>query len=336
MWSTGAMRAWRVHQPGEPADVLRLEDIVADPVPGPGEALIRVEATAVNFADILLCRGSYQVRPPHPFTPGLETCGIVEALGPGVVDLPVGARVAGLSALPSGGYAERALVRAGAAVVMPDDVPAADATVLYTTYQTSHVALHHRARLQAGEWLLVHAAASGVGAAALQLGLAAGARVIATAGGPDKVAGCLAAGAHHAIDYTAADLYAEVMAITGGHGVDVAYDPVGGDAGDVTRRLMAWEGRLLVIGFASGTVPSYPGNHVLVKNYSIVGVHWGAYADHEGGRAVIEAAQDDLVRLYRSGAVHPDVTDTLPLEAVPEALARVGGRRSRGRLVIAP
>ncbi len=329
------MRAWRVHEVGEPEAVLRLEDDVADPVPGPGEAVIRVEATAVNFADILLCRGSYQVRPPRPFTPGLETCGVVEAVGDGV-DLPVGARVAGLSALPSGGYAERALVRAGAAVVMPDDIPAPDATVLYTTYQTSHVALHHRAHLQTGEWLLVHAAASGVGAAALQLGLAAGARVIATAGGPDKVARCVAAGAHHAIDYTSADLYAEVMAITGGHGVDVAYDPVGGEAGDVTRRLMAWEGRLLVIGFASGTVPSYPGNHVLVKNYSVVGVHWGAYADHDNGRAVIEGAQADLVRLYRSGAVRPDVTAALPLAGVRDALALVGGRRSSGRLVIVP
>lgn len=330
------MRAWRVHEPGPPSDVLRLEDDVPDPVPGPGEVAIRVEATAVNFADILLCQGSYQVRPPHPFTPGLETCGVVEALGPGVDGLAVGQRIAGLSALPAGGYAERALVRAGSAVAVPDDVPPVDATVLYCTYQTAHVALHHRGGLRPGEWLLVHAAASGVGQAALQLGLAAGARVIATAGGAERVAGCLAAGAHHAVDYTAGDLYAEVMAITDGRGVDVAYDPVGGETGDVTRRLLAWEGRLLVIGFASGTVPSYPGNHVLVKNYSVIGVHWGAYADHEGGRAVIEAAQDDLVRLYRAGAVTPDVGATLPLDGVPEALDRVAGRRSSGRLVVTP
>jgi NADPH:quinone reductase len=328
------MRAWRVNELGHPSQSLRLED-VDDPVPGPDQVAIRVEAGNVNFADILLCQGIYQDRPRVPFTPGLETCGVVEAVGPGVA-FPVGSRVAGMSALPRGGYAEKALIRSPTALEMPLDIPAPDATVLYSTYQTSHVGLHHRGRLQAGEWLLVHAGAGGVGSAAVQLGVAAGARVIATAGGADKVAHCLALGAHHAIDYTDVDgLYGQVMALTEGRGLDVAFDPVGGAAGDITRRLMAWEGRLVVIGFASGTVPAYPANHVLVKNYSVVGLHWGAYVEH-GGRAVIEAAHLDLIRLYRAGAIKPDVTGTVGLDGVPDALRRLEARQVSGRLVVVP
>lgn len=327
------MRAWRVNELGHPSISLRLED-VADPVPGPDQALIRVEAGNVNFADILLCQGIYQDRPGVPFTPGLETSGVVEAVGAGV-DLAVGTRIAGMSALPAGGYAEKALVRAPTALVMPDDVAAVDATVLYSTYQTSHVALHHRAHLASGEWLLVHAGAGGVGSAAVQLGVAAGARVIATAGGPAKTEFCRSLGAHEVIDYQSADVYAEVMRITGGRGVDVAFDPVGGTVGDVTRRLMAWEGRLVVIGFASGDTPSYPANHVLVKNYSVVGLHWGAYVEH-GGRAVVDAAHADLLRLYRAGSIKPDVTETVPLDGIPAALEALEKRRISGRVVLVP
>ncbi len=312
---------------------LRLEE-TPDPVPGPDQILIRVEAGNVNFADILLCQGIYQDRPGVPFTPGLETSGVIEAVGDGV-DLAVGIRIAGMSALPAGGYAEKALVRAPTALVMPDDVPAVDATVLYSTYQTSHVGLHHRGRLAAGEWLLVHAGAGGVGSAAVQLGVAAGARVIATAGGPTKTEFCRSIGAHEVIDYRSADVYAEVMRITGGRGVDVAFDPVGGAVGDVTRRLMAWEGRLVVIGFASGDIPSYPANHVLVKNYSVVGLHWRAYVEH-GGRAVIDAAHADLLRLYRAGSIKPDVTETVSLEGIPDALAVLENRQVSGRLVLVP
>jgi NADPH2:quinone reductase len=328
------VRAWRVNELGHPSVSLRLED-VDDPVPGPGEIAIRVEAGNINFADILLCQGIYQDRPGVPFTPGLETCGIVEAVGPDV-DVPVGVRVAGMSALPRGGYGEKALIRARTALEMPADIPAADATVLYSTYQTSHVGIHHRGRVQPGEWLLVHAAAGGVGSAAVQLGVAAGARVIATAGSPAKLEHCRALGAHHAVDYTDPDhLYREVMAITSGHGVDVAFDPVGGAAGDVTRRLMAWEGRLVVIGFAAGGIPTYPGNHVLVKNYSVVGLHWGAYVEH-GGRAVIETAHAHLLGLYRCGAIRPDVGDPVSLDDLPAALDRLERREVTGRLVLVP
>ena len=327
------MRAWRVNELGHPSQSLRLEE-VPDPVPGPGQVMVRVEASNINFADILLCQGIYQDRPGVPFTPGLETCGLVDAVGPGV-DIALGTRVAGMAALPHGGYAERALIRAGTALEMPADVPAPDATVLYSTYQTAHVGLHHRGALQAGEWLLVHSGAGGVGSAAVQLGVAAGARVIATAGGPTKVDHCLTLGARHGIDYSTADLHATIMEITDGHGVDVAFDPVGGAVGDTTRRCMAWEGRLLVIGFASGAIPSYPANHVLVKNYAVIGLHWGAYAEH-GGRAIIEAAHTELLRLYRAGAIKPDISDVIRLANVPEALRSLEAREVSGRLVLVP
>jgi NADPH:quinone reductase len=327
-----AVRAWRVNELGHPSVSLRLEDVDV-PEPREGQARIRVEAGNINFADILVCQGIYQDRPGVPLTPGLETAGVVEAVGPGV-DLHVGDRVVAMAALPAGGYAEHSLIRAATALPVPDDVAMTDATVLYSTYQTAHVGLRHRAHLAPGEWLLVHGAASGVGSAAVQVGRAAGARVIATAGGPEKVAYCAALGAHEVIDSRSADVYAEVMRITDRRGVDVAFDPVGGAVGDVTRRVMAWEGRLLVIGFASGEVPNYPANHILVKNYSVVGLHWGVYVEH-GGRAVFEAAHEDLLRLHRAGELRLDVT-TVALEEVPDALRALEERRVTGRLVLVP
>ena len=323
------MHAWRVNELGHPSASLRFED-VAVPQPGAEQVRIRVEAGNINFADILLCQGIYQDRPGLPFTPGLETCGVVEAAGPGVGLAP--GRIAGMAALPAGGYAEQALVRAPTALLIPDDVPAADATVLYSTYQTAHVGLHHRAG-----WPRVSGcsstASSGVGAAAVRLG-AAGGR-IATAAAPKKAAHCIALGAEEVIDHRTADVYAEVMRMTGGNGVDVAYDPVGGALGELTRRLMADDGRFLVIGFASGEIPSYPANHILVKNYTVLGLHWGAYVQH-GGRAVIEAAHADLVRLYREGAIGSDVTDTVDLAGIPRALAALEAREVTGRLVLVP
>ena len=327
------MRAWRVNQLGHPSSALSLEMIEA-PEPRPGTTLVTVEAGNINFADILLCQGIYQDRPGVPFTPGLETFGIVVASGDDGGPSP-GSRVGGMSALPSGGYAEQALVRTESCLMFPPDVPGPDATVLYSTYQTAHVGIHHRGRLQAGEWLLVHGGAGGVGSAAIQLGTAAGARVIATAGGSDRAAACRNHGAHHAVDYNDEDLYTAVMDITEGHGIDVAFDPVGGDAGEVTRRLMAWEGRLVVIGFASGGIPSYPANHVLVKNYSVLGLHWSAYVNHNG-RAVIEAAHEDLLRLYFQGSIRPPVSETVPLESIPDALDRLERRQVAGRLVLNP
>jgi NADPH2:quinone reductase len=327
------MRAWRVNELGHPSTSLRLEE-VPTPEPGAGRVRVRVEATNVNFADILVCQGVYQDRPGVPLTPGTECCGVVEAVGEGV-ELAPGARVAGLADLKHGGYGEQALLKAPTILTFPGDVAAAEATVLYSTFQTAHVGLFHRGRLEAGQWVLVHGASSGVGAAAVQLATVRGARVVATAGGADKLAHCRALGADVVVDSRGAAateaVYDAVMAATDGQGVDVAFDPVGGALGDVTRRLMAWEGRLVVIGFASGSIPSYPGNHLLVKNYAVLGMAWADYAVRR--RPVVEAAHADLLELHRAGRIRTDVTP-IPLSDVPAALAALEARTVTGRLAM--
>jgi NADPH:quinone reductase len=329
------MRAWRVNELGHPSTALTLED-VPSPEPPAGQVRIRVEATNVNFADILVCQGIYQDRPGVPLTPGTESCGVIQAVGAGV-DLAIGTRVAGMTNMKHGGYAEEALLKAETVLEMPDDLDACDATVLYSTFQTAHVGLFHRGQLEADQWVLVLGASSGVGAAAVQLAAQRGAHVIATAGGADKQAHCRSLGAEITVDSTADDavdaLYAAVMEATDGAGVAVAFDPVGGPLGDVTRRLMAFEGRLVVIGFASGTIPSYPANHVLVKNYTVLGMAWAEYTTRR--RTVIEEAHADILGLYREGRIRTDVT-SLPLTDVPVALASLEARTVTGRLAIVP
>jgi NADPH:quinone reductase len=329
------MRAWRVNELGHPSASLRLEDIPA-PDPGADRVRVRVEATNVNFADILVCQGIYQDRPGVPLTPGTECCGVIDAVGEGV-GLAVGDRVAGLADLKHGGYAEQALLKAPTILPFPGDVEGCDATVLYSTFQTAHVGLFHRGQLEAGQWVLVHGASSGVGAAAVQLAVARGARVIATAGGADKLAHCRSLGAEVTVDSredaATETLYDAVMSATGGQGVAVAFDPVGGALGEVTRRLMAWEGRLVVIGFASGGIPSYPANHVLVKNYAVLGMAWADYAVRR--RPIVEAAHEELLALFRAGRIRTDVTP-VPLADVPAALAALEARRVTGRLAMVP
>lgn len=329
------MRAWRVHQLGHPSTALQLDEI-EPPTPAAGQVRVRVEATNVNFADILICQGIYQDRPGVPLTPGTECCGVIETVGPDVALAP-GARVAGLTDLKHGGYAERALLKAATVLPMPAELAAADATVLYSTFQTAHVGLFHRGGLEAGQWALVHGASSGVGAAAVQLAVARGARVIATAGGEAKLEHCRALGATVVVDSRGDDaparLYEATMQATAQVGVDVAFDPVGGALGDVTRRLMAWEGRLVVIGFASGTIGGYPANHVLVKNYAVLGMAWADYALRR--RPVIEAAHAELLRWHGEGRIRTDVT-TVSLTEVPRALAALEARTVTGRLVMVP
>lgn len=208
------------------------------------------------------------------------------------------------------------------------------AASLYLTYSTGHVGLHRRAHLQAGEWLLVHAGAGGVGSAAIQLGKAAGARVIATAGGARKTEICRELGADHVIDYTTEDFVPLVKEITGGHGADVVYDPVGGDVFDKSRRCIAFEGRLLVVGFTSGRLPDAPANHVLVKNYSVVGLHWGLYRKHEP--SLFWSVHEELLRLVADGFVDPLVGEVLPLDQAPQALARLADRGTVGKVVLVP
>jgi NADPH:quinone reductase len=325
------MRAWRLHELGAAVDVLKLEDGVETPKPGPGQVRLQMSATGLNFFENLLCRGQYQEKPPLPLTPGAELCGRIVEVGEGV-DLPLGARMIGMAAWPHGGLADEAVANARMLFPIPDSMPDEVGASLFMTYGTSHCALHERASLQAGETLLVHAGAGGVGSAAIQLGLAAGARVIATAGGPEKVEVCRKLGAEIAVDYRDEDFVAVVKEATGGKGADVIYDPVGGDVFDQSMRCIAWEGRLLVIGFTSGRIPAAPANLVLLKNVAVVGVHFGAYAKHDPG--IFRRTHDELVRLYEAGKIDPLVHKVLPLEEALTGLTDIAERRTVGKVVV--
>ncbi|MFI8082868.1 NADPH:quinone oxidoreductase family protein [Kitasatospora sp. NPDC086009] len=320
------MRAWQVTELGEPREVLRLAEDVPRPAPGPGQLLVRVKAAAVNFPDALMVRGQYQVRPPLPFTPGVELCGEV------VAGERAGERLIGTPLLPAGAFAEYALLDAAAAFPAPAALDDAEAAALHIGYQTAWFALHRRAALRAGETLLVHAAAGGVGSAAVQLGRAAGARVIAVVGGPAKAAAARELGADLVVDRTAEDFTAAVKEATGGHGADVVFDPVGGAAYTGSTRCVAFEGRIVVVGFAAGEIPAPALNHALVKNYSILGLHWGLYNTRDP-QAVL-AAHEELTRLARAGVVRPLVSGRLPLSGAAEAVQRVADGRSTGRLVV--
>ncbi len=252
------MRAWQVHQFGELRDVLALADDVPDPEPGPGQVFVRVLAAPANFPDVLMCQGTYQVKPPLPFTPGVELCGEVVALGPGVTGLAPGQRVVGVAAMPAGAFGEVAIMDAAGAFPAPERFDDAEAAAFYISYQTGWFGLHRRARLAAGETLLVHAAAGGVGSAAVQLGKAAGARVIGVVGGEEKASAARALGADVVVDRYTEDFVPVVKEVTEGRGADVIYDPVGGDAYDRSTKCVAFEGRILVIGFAGGRVPTRP------------------------------------------------------------------------------
>lgn len=324
------MRAWRVHELGEPDEVLRLDD-VAPSEPGPGELAIEVSACALNLADALLCRGEYQEKPPLPFTPGLEVAGTVVQAGPGAAH-EVGERVLAQPRLPHGGLAERTIARDHEAFAVPDSLDDAAAAALHVTYQTGWFALYHRAQLRPGETLLVHAGAGGVGSAAIQLGLAAGARVIATAGGAEKVRICEDLGVDLAIDHRADDFVEAVNDATDGRGADVIYDSVGGDTFDRSRRCVAFEGRILVIGFASGRFADAPTNHVFVKNYSVVGLHWSLYKRH--APELVARAHEELLGLHARGLISPLISSQRPLEEAPAALADLARGGTWGKVVI--
>lgn len=325
------MRAWRVHELGDPVDVLRLDD-VEPPTPSPGHVLVEVAAAALNFPDILLCKGEYQEKPALPFTPGVEMAGTVVEVGEGVDALAVGDRVLGAPVMGRGGLAERTVAPAATLYAVPEGMSWTAAAALHVTYQTGWVALHTRAALQPGETLLVHAGAGGVGSAAVQLGKAAGARVVATAGGADKVKVLEELGVDLAVDYTADDFVEAVKDFTDGRGADVVYDPVGGDVFDKSTKCIAFEGRLLVVGFTSGRIPQARANHVLVKNYSVVGVHWGLY--NRRRPEVPRQAHEALTRLYAEGLVDPLVSQVVPFEQVPAALVALGGRATHGKIVV--
>jgi len=326
------MWGWQLHELGDPADVLTWGEM-PDPEPGPGQVLVRVRAVACNFPDILLCQGRYQEKPAPPFTPGMEIAGEVVASGEGAM-AAVGERVLGPPPMGKGGYAELAVLDADATLPWPVGMSAGQAAGMFVTYQTGICALEHRAKLQAGETLLVHAAAGGVGSAAVQLGKALGARVIGTAGGANKCAVARAMGADDVVDYATEDLVTRVKELTDGRGADVIYDPIGGDVFDASRRLVAFEGRILVIGFVAGRFAEAPTNHVLIKNYAVVGVHWAFY--RRVAPEWIPRWQGRLNDLWAERKIAPLVGAELPLREAPEALRRLGSRGTTGKVVLVP
>ena len=324
------VKALRVNELGEPELVMRLEEVPI-PEPRPGEVRLRVRAASLNFPDVLMCRGEYQVKPPVPFTPGAEVAGEIDALGEGVEGLTVGQRVLAIPSFGNGGFTEYTTANAASVFPIVDAMGYAAASALHVVYQTGHLALHRRAHIEPGETLLVHAGAGGVGSAAIQLGLAAGARVIATAGGPEKVEVCRKLGAELALDYREHDFVDAVKEFTGGRGADVIYDPVGGDTYDRSTKCIAFEGRILIIGFTGGRFADARTNHVLIKNYAVVGVHWALY--NMMNPALITEIHADLMRLFDAGKIDPLISETIGLADVPAALARLGQRGTYGKLV---
>ncbi|MGW0283189.1 NADPH:quinone oxidoreductase family protein [Streptomyces sp. NPDC003236] len=315
------MQAWQVHENGEPREVMRLAE-VERPTPGDGQVLLRVRAANINFPDALLCRGHYQVRPPLPFTPGVEICAETED----------GRRVIANPALPYGGFAEYAVADARALLPAPGSLDDAEAAALHIGYQTGWFGLHRRARLEAGETLLVHAAAGGVGSAAVQLGKAAGATVIGVVGGAEKAAVARELGCDVVVDRRAEDVVAAVKEATGGRGADVIYDPVGGEAYTQSAKLVAFEGRIVVVGFASGAIPSPALNHALVKNYAILGLHWGLYNTKDPG--LVLHCHERLTELAGTGAIKPLVSERVPLDGAADAVQRVADGVTTGRVAV--
>ncbi|MGW2638222.1 NADPH:quinone oxidoreductase family protein [Streptomyces sp. NPDC001348] len=317
------MQAWQVHENGEPGEVMRLAE-VERPTPGDGQVLLKVRAANINFPDVLMARGQYQVRPPLPFTPGVEICGETED----------GRRVIANPALPHGGFAEYAVADAAAVLPAPESLDDAEAAALHIGYQTGWFGLHRRAGLEAGETLLVHAAAGGVGSAAVQLGKAAGATVIGVVGGAAKAAVARELGCDVVIDRRAEDVVAAVKEATAGRGADVIYDPVGGEAYAQSAKAVAFEGRIVVVGFASGSIPSPGLNHALVKNYSILGLHWGLY--NTKNPKLVQHCHEQLTELAARGAIKPLVSERVPLAAAAQAVQRVGDGVTTGRVAVVP
>lgn len=296
----------------------------------PGCVRIRVRAAGLNFSDTLITRGKYQVRVEPPFTPGMEAAGEVVEVAEGVT-IPIGSRVATL--LDYGAYAEEIVVDARRVVHIPASMSFETAASFMVTYGTSHIALRHRGQLKAGETLLVHGAAGGVGLTAVEIGARLGAKVIATASDDHKVGIAMAHGAHHGINSRELPEFRdEVRALTDGRGADVVYDPIGGEIFRQSLRCIAWEGRILLIGFASGDVPQIPANHMLVKNCSAIGVYWGAYLQKDP--EVLVASIRELFEWYDEGALRPHVSITFPLEEAVEAIRALAERRTTGKVVL--
>ena len=322
------MKALVCHEIGD-FETLAIGEL-PEPEAGPGEMVVEMDAAAVNFADLLVLQDLYQFRATPPFAPGMEGVGRVVAIGSGVDGWSVGERIAAVGY--SGAFAERWVVQASHAVHVPDDAPTDVAAAMPVGYGTSYHALKQRAKLQPGETVLVLGAAGGVGAATIDLAAAMGAEVIAAASTQEKLDFCTDLGAHHTINYADDDLRDRIREITGGVGIDVVYDPVGGDMSEAAFRSLKWNGRHLVIGFASGTIPKLPLNLPLLKGASLVGVFWGAFAAHEP-EANAENAEE-MFSMLREGEILPRITERFSLDDAAEALNVVAERRVVGRVLV--
>lgn len=322
------MNAWLAREWCEPEAMELAEMPTLEP--GPGEVVINNRAAALNFFDILLIQGKYQIKPPLPCTPGSEVAGVIESVGAGVTDLAPGDRVQAI--VSSGGYATHSRALAAKTFRIPESMSFEEAAGMIVVYQTSYFALTRRTRVTPGEWLLVHAGAGGVGSSAVQLGLALGACVVATAGSDDKLDFCREQGAEAAFNYSDSKWVDEVKALTGGRGADIIYDPVGGEVFDLSTKCIAPEGRLLVIGFAGGTIPQIAANRVLLKDMSLVGVFWGSYVERHP--EALGEMQRDLIGLYDAGRIKPVVTRTWPLAEAPAAMRALAARQTTGKVVL--
>lgn len=322
------MQQWRIHEIGDPWETMVLDD-VDEPVPAPNSVLIDVEAVGLTFPDLLMAQGKYQVPITPPHSPGSEVAGTITAVGSGVDGFAVGERV---YASRGAGLSTKATISTDQLFKVPSTLTSAQATALAVNFGTTYFALFERANIQEGETLLVTAAAGGVGSAAVQLGKAAGAKVIAVAGGPEKIAFCLENGADAAVDYLATPNFVDEVRELSGGGVDVCYEVVGGDTFHHARRCMAWDGRLLIIGFTSGTIADAPTNHALLKNYSIVGVHWGASLTRDPSS--MGRQQAALADLAEAGKVNPPLMQPYSFADAPQAFDDLAHRRTRGKVVV--
>lgn len=326
------MKALVLHRFGEP-DALSLEDW-PDPVAGPGQVVVDVKAVGVNYPDLLVIGGKYQVLAPLPFVPGKDAAGVVRAVGAGVTHCAPGDRV--VCQLESGAFAERILVPESQCFVLPDAMPFEQAAAMGLVYQTAHFALIDRGQYQTGETVLVLGAAGGVGLAAVQLAKGLGATVIAAVLGTEQAEIARANGADHTVDLAMPDLReglrAAIHALTDGRGVDVVLDPVGGDAFQAALRAMAWRGRMVVIGFVSGTIPTVKANYLLVKNIQISGLQWSDYRDRKP--QWVRAVQDELFMLYNRGALRPQLMSAMPFNQYATALELLRDGKVMGKLVL--
>ena len=322
------MHAWLCENPTG-VDALTWKELPT-PAPKAQEVLVKIEAASLNFPDLLIVQNKYQMKPPLPFVPGSEYAGTVAAVGEGVTHLKVGQRVACLSG--TGGFATHAIAPAALCMPLPPGFPAVDAAAFIMIYATSWHALIDRAQLKSGETVLVLGAAGGVGTAAIQIAKAAGARVIAAASTDDKCALCKSIGADATINYSQENLRDSIKTLTDGKGPDVIYDPVGGDFAEPAFRSIAWRGRYLVVGFASGPIPALPLNLTLLKGASLVGVFWGDFARREPKANA--AMMDELAQWYAQGKVKPVIDSTMPMTELKAAYAHMGSRGVMGKLVM--